>query len=108
MSVRLRSFRGSNTLAIAIWIGVAFVIAALVTALTRASATLIGCLLPVAAALFAIVYVMFFVAHIPQNSTAPIFIPLAFVWTALGSVPGSFAGLSLRGLITRFKRTQAE
>ena len=108
MSASLPTFRGSNTLTVAIWIGVSFVIAALVTALTRASALLTGCLLPVAAAVLAVVYIMFFVAHVPQNSTAPVIVPFAFIWTVLGSVPGSFAGLSLRELITRFKRTRAD
>jgi len=101
MSASLRSFRGSNPLAIVIWIGVAFLIAALVTAVIRTSAILTGCLLPVAAALLAIVYVMFFVARIPQNSTAPVIVPFAFIWTILGSVPGSFAGSALRNLIEK-------
>jgi hypothetical protein len=107
MSASLRTAERSDALVVAIWIGAAFVIGALVTALTRASAMLTGCLLPVAAALLAIVYLMFFVAHVPENSTAPVFIPFAFICTVLGSVPGAFAGLPLRDLISRTKRSRA-
>jgi hypothetical protein len=98
----------SDSLIYAIWIGVPFVLAAMLTAFTRASAILIGCLLPVVALILAFAYLMFFVAHVPTNSTAPVIIPFAFICTTIGSLPGAVTGLSLRELVGRWKRTQTD
>jgi hypothetical protein len=90
-------------LAVPLWISTAFIIAALATGVGRVSVLAAACLLPVIATILAIVYVMFITAPIASNSTAPIIVPIAFIWTMLGSVPGSFAGLSLRNLLARSK-----
>jgi hypothetical protein len=90
----------SDALLLAIWIGVPFILAALMTGLFRVSAVLISCLLPIAAALLAYLYITFFVAPVASNSTAPVIIPFAFIFAVVGGVPGAFAGLSVRDMVS--------
>lgn len=98
----------SDALIYTIWIGIPFVVAAMLTSLTRASAILVGFLLPLGALVLAFIYLIFFVARVPTNSTAPIIIPFAFICTTIGSVPGVLTGLAVRELVCRLKRTRAD
>jgi len=92
---------------VVVWIAAAFAIAAAITGLTRASATVVGCLMPTAAALLAIIYVLFVVAAVASNSTAPVFIPFAAILTVAGSVPGAIFGQLLRKKLS-LKRTRTD
>lgn len=93
---------------IAIWIGFAFVLAALITSLTKAPPVPTGLLLPVPVGAAAIVYVMYFVPATASNSTAPVIIPFAFAWTLLGTLPGALIGPPLRDAFTRLRRSSRD
>jgi hypothetical protein len=89
--------------AIELWIAGAFFISGGITAVTRTAPEVSGCLLPILAAVAPVIYLEFFIAHIPANSTAPVIVPFGFFWTAVGSVPGAFAGAWLRRALNRKK-----
>jgi hypothetical protein len=97
----------SDTLVIALWIVGPFVVAALVTAFTRAPAILIAVLVSVAIVLLQITYIDFVVRQIAARSTVFAVIHLSSIRTVLGGVAGAFAGWPLRKIFSRSKRNSA-
>ena len=78
------------------WLAGSFLIAAAVSGRTMRSAVIAACAVPVAGVVAALAYLEFFVAAVPQNSTAPIILPWALALSILGGVPGAVAGWSAR------------
>ena len=98
----------SDQILLALWIGVPFLIGMLITCLTKAPAILIASAMPVAAVAFAFIDLALFVAHTPENSTAPLIIPVSFLFGVVGGVPGVIAGLLLRWLTHRRNGKRAD
>ena len=98
----------SDQTLLTLWIGVPFLTGMLITCLTKAPALLTACALPVAAVAFAFIDLALFVPHTPENSTAPVIIPVSFFFALFGGVPGVIAGLLLRRLTNRRDRKQAD
>lgn len=74
----------------------AFGISLALSAFTRVHPAAWGCLLPIAATVAVILMVSIGAGG---SSTSPVGIPFAFLFTALGSIPGAFAGAGLRSLL---------
>jgi hypothetical protein len=76
-------------------IAMSFGITLALSAFTRVHPAAYGCLLPILAAILMIITVSFW----PNgSSTQAVGIPFAFIYAALGSIPGAFAGAGLRHL----------
>lgn len=76
----------------------AFGVSLALSTFTRVHPAAWGCLLPVAATVALILMVSFGPGG---TSTSPVGIPFAFLFTAIGSIPGAFAGAGLRSLLYR-------
>lgn len=79
---------------------ISFGVSLALSAFTRLHPAAYGCLLPVVATV-AMIFLMPYWAG--GSSTAPVAIPFAFIFVALGSIPGAFAGAGLRQYLLKRK-----